>query len=472
MANNEFGDFQTNERLAASVVALLGDASGNPATIVEPTCGRGNFIAAAHAAYPNSLIHGLEINPDHVQGLEKRFQFNSRVVLHKENYFDFDWESLVAQMAKPVWVIGNPPWVTNTQLIKINSANLPVKSPQAHLRGIEAQTGKSNFDISESMMRDWFGWCESCDGSLAVICKTSVARKLLMWWWKAGKRAPLARMYLIDAKAEFDVSVSACVLVCSFGTGTGEQQCTIFSSLDAVAPESEFGLSNGVLVSDARRFCHTRYLLGKSNPQWRSGIKHDAGKVLELRRRGVALVNGYGDQVEVESDFLFPLLKGSDLSKSEINREVRGIIVPQSFIGEDVRRISQIAPQTWSYLMQHGEAFDGRKSVIYKKGQRFSIFGVGEYSFQPWKIAIAALYKSLEFRLIGPIGGKPVMFDDTVYFLGFPTKDEAEMVLARLQSQDAQTFLRSMIFWDDMRPVKTEILNRLDLSVAPLKRVA
>lgn len=464
MPNNEFGDFQTNQPLADRVVKLVSGLARKPATVVEPTCGEGNFIRASLAAFPDAVVHGLEIQDQYIRTLERTFQFQKKFILHRDNYFDFDWDELFGRMAKPVWVIGNPPWVTNTLLMKLDSSNLPKKSPQANLSGFDAQTGKSNFDISESMIRDWFRWCASCNGTLAVICKMSVARKVLQWWWRQDQSAPSARIHQIDAQLEFGASVSACVLVCSFEEISAERVCDVYETLDAQRPSNTFGLIDGYLVSDESLYRRGRSLLGKARPQWRSGIKHDAGPVLEFVSHGPVLRNKLGEDVHIEPEFLFPLLKGSDLGRANPTGLRRMMLVPQTFIGEDTAKIRALAPKTWAYLMQHEERFSSRKSVIYAKRGRFSIFGIGEYTFHPWKVAIGALYKKLDFRLVGPVSGKPVVFDDTVYFMGFQTEAEARRFLAKLQSEPIQNFLRSMIFWDDMRPIKTEILNRVDLS--------
>lgn len=472
MANNEFGDFQTNQALAERVVTLLSGLSTGPATIVEPTCGTGSFIRSARQAFPDAVIHGLEVQQAYVDLLEREFQFDPGFVLHPANYFAFDWDALFDRMAKPVWVIGNPPWVTNTQLVKLDSDNLPRKSSQPDLRGYEAQTGKSNFDISESMIRDWFRWCSSCDGTLAIICKTSVARKVLQWWWKQGRSTARAQVRLIDAQAEFGAAVSACVLVCSFDGSSGGQVCDLYASIEADVPETSFGMIDGHLVSDGAAYRRGRTMLGKARPQWRSGIKHDAGKVLEFEQRGAVLTNRLGQEVRLEADYLYPMMKGSDLARDGDPRTGRMMLVPQRMIGEGTAVIAEQAPATWGYLTEHRARFAQRKSVIYAKGPPFSIFGVGAYTFQPWKIAIGALYKKLNFRLVGPIDGKPVVFDDTVYFVGFDTEAEARSMLAKLQSEEVERFLKSMIFWDDMRPIKTEILNRIDLSSALFRTAA
>ena len=107
---------------------------------------------------------------------------------------------------------------------------------------------------------------------------------------------------------------------------------------------------------------------------------------------------------------------------------------------------------------------DNRKSKIYKNQPRFSIFGVGSYTFKPWKIAICGLYKRLEFRLIGKLSEKPVVFDDTVYFLSFDNEETAQKTFEILTSPAAINYYSSLIFWDEKRPIKSSILNSLNLT--------
>ena len=66
------------------------------------------------------------------------------------NIFDFSF----AELAKENWhyktlIIGNPPWVTNSELGAIDSQNLPRKSNFKKVNGLDAITGKGNFDIGE-----------------------------------------------------------------------------------------------------------------------------------------------------------------------------------------------------------------------------------------------------------------------------------------------------------------------------------
>ena len=127
----------------------------------------------------------------------------------------------------------------------------------------------------------------------------------------------------------------------------------------------------------------------------------------------------------------------------------------------DTSYIKEKYPKTWSYLLSHSEKFDARASTIYKRNPQFSIFGVGDYSFKTWKIAICGLYKNLSFRFIEPIEGKPVQFDDTVYFISFNSREKAKRAYSYLTSDNVKKILSALIFWEDKRPVKASILNLL-----------
>ena len=110
----------------------------------------------------------------------------------------------------------------------------------------------------------------------------------------------------------------------------------------------------------------------------------------------------------------------------------------------------------------------------YRGQPPYAIFGVGPYTFAPWKIAISGLYKRCVFRLVGPrdteTSQRPVVLDDTCYFLPFTSKSAAKRALAALQSPLAQDFLTSRVFWDAKRPINKALLQSLDLGavLAPM----
>jgi len=151
------------------------------------------------------------------------------------------------------------------------------------------------------------------------------------------------------------------------------------------------------------------------------------------------------------------------VAKRALEPPKRWMIVTQTEVGTDTSAIETVAPKTWAYLMAHAGSLDERGSSIYRKRPRFSVFGVGAYTFAPWKVAISGFYKSLSFAVVGPHQGRPVVFDDTVYAIGCATEREARLLHRMLMSDEAQEFYASLIFWDAKRPITVELLGALSL---------
>ncbi len=462
----EYGDFQTPLELANCVCQKLGTLGVSPDIIIEPTCGVGAFIEASAQQFPNAKkIIGVEINEAYLNQVQKRkstFANNKRITFQQGNFFDFNWKDLIKDIEGSILVIGNFPWVTNSQQGMIGGANLPEKLNFQNHNGFDAMTGKSNFDISEWMLIQVGGWFKKRNGYLAMLCKTSVARKFLHHLHASGANVFHSAIYTIDAKKHFDASVEACLLFCEFQEDAQNYDYDIYESLET-EKRQRVGHRNGMTIRDLDTFEKLGNLYGNSEIKWRSGVKHDCSEVMELKNQDDILVNGLGEEMDIEPAYVYPLLKGSDIANNRIKSTSRFVIVTQKTVGEPTNTIKHIAPKTWKYLEKHAASLDNRKSRIYRDNPRFSIFGVGSYTFSSYKIAICGLYKSLDFRLIGELNDKPVVFDDTVYFLSFDTEEQARKVLYTLLSQNVQDFFSSMIFWDEKRPIKTNILNRLNL---------
>ncbi|SAY38794.1 hypothetical protein [Candidatus Synechococcus spongiarum] len=78
-------------------------------------------------------------------------------------------------------------------------------------------------------------------------------------------------------------------------------------------------------------------------------------------------------------------------------------------------------------------------------------------------MAVSGFYQVLRFVKIGPMYRKPVVFDDTVYFLPCRSQDEADFVHELVQSKPYCQLLHSMIFVAEKRPVTAEVLRRISL---------
>lgn len=138
----EFGDYQTPVEFCLNVCNYLKNeyTDFKPKVIFEPTCGIGNFLYAAAEIFSCSRIYGVEINKQYAAQARAAVP-NAKIMV--SNIFNLDIGKICRE--DNVLIIGNPPWATNANLY----SNLPQKTNFKGLKGIEALTGSSNFDISE-----------------------------------------------------------------------------------------------------------------------------------------------------------------------------------------------------------------------------------------------------------------------------------------------------------------------------------
>ncbi len=439
----EFGDFQTPLNLAATVVQYVYDQGFRPRSVLEPTCGTGAFLIAALQQFPQlERAVGFDLNPKYLAALRRATVGDNRLKVRKADCFSANWKKLITALPQPTLILGNPPWVTSSRLGVLQSGNSPARHASAVKSGLDAVTGKSNFDVSEWLLQQWIEAMSGLDARLVMLVKSSVARRVMLTL-ADGELG--ATTFPINAARHFGATVTACIL-------------------DVHSGGPKLMSHNGLLISNPVLFDRRKNLAATEFVSWRSGIKHDAAKILELTQVGEGNYrNGLGETVSLESTHLYPLLKSTDLARTELPQPYRVMLVPQVHTGAPTSSIERNAPLTWTYLQRHGRILDGRASSVYLKAPRFAIFGVGEYSFSSWKVATSCLHKNLQFHAIGPFGGKPVVFDDVSAFLSFSSQQEALQAAGLLNSLPAREFLESLVFWDAKRPLTIELLRNLSL---------
>jgi len=462
----EFGDFQTPLELASEVVSILDIDQYK--TIIEPTCGLGKFLCVCESKRNTPInIIGWEINPDYVKkaNIELQNISNSNdIFVKQQDFFEINWKKIKYQLSQPVIFIGNPPWVTNSELGRLLSRNLPQKNNFKSLTGLDALTGKSNFDISEWMLIKIAEFISKTSSAMAFLIKTSVARKLFTYICKNNLSVGKYFIKEIDAKKYFNVNVDACLF---FAQGLIDKEknktCSVYSSIHSKKPYKNMGLLNDRLISDIKSYTNFMDIDSKCEFTWRSGVKHDCSKVMEFVKKGDTFVNGFNKTYSLPGDFMYPMYKSSNISKSVLPPPSKYMMITQKSIGEETHLIKIISPLTWEYLEEYAEKLDNRKSSIYKNSPRFSVFGVGDYTFKPWKVVISGLYKNIKFSIIGPYHGKPVVLDDTCYMLGFDNRNQAEFVYNILISDISKKFIDSIVFKDNKRPITVSLLNRINI---------
>ena len=470
----KYGDFQTNKPLTLSICHYLKSKNINPISLIEPTCGKGSFIISALQTF-NSLqqIFGIEIQVEYLWHLKfeilEYFLTNPtahkpKIYLYNNNIFDFDFMKIKKKLTyHELLIIGNPPWVTNSALSVLGSDNLPQKINFKNTNGIDAITGKGNFDIGEYITLKILNIFSTHNGHFAFLIKNSVIKNIVFEQKNNQYRISNLEKHNINAKKEFNAAVDASLFSCKLNTNPDLTAKEFdYYTLKYIA---QLGWHNGKFASDIERHKKYEHLEGVCPYVWRQGIKHDCAKVMELERINGGFRNGLGEEFELEEDLVYGVLKSSDLKGEVIDKSRKYTIITQKKLGQNTLFLLEKFPKTKEYLHRHKQLFLNRKSSIYKGKPMFSIFGIGDYSFKPFKIAISGLYKQTKFTLIKP-NEKSLLLDDTCYFIGFDDLEEAEEVHNFLNLQETQEFIKSFMFSDTKRVITKELLMRINISVS------
>lgn len=471
----EYGDFQTPFVLTDAVCAHLRVQNRQPEVLVEPTCGTGTFLLSALQQFPSlQVVHGVEIYAPYYWKTKGRIlewaithpgAAHPRIVLTCDDVFSHDFQGLLADIGnREILVIGNPPWVTNAELGKRHSDNVPQKRNIKALQGLDALTGKSNFDISETILRVMLDTFAKRRGSLAMLAKQAVIKQVVQELPTFPYTLKNLRASRIDTRKFFRASVEASLFEATFQATIPACTCRVGAFGETSGHMQTFGWVGERFVADTQTYRQVADFDSVSSYEWRQGLKHDCAPVMELQRGDVGFVNGLGERIDIEPDVVYGLLKSSDLQAPVVGTPRKYVLVTQRALGEDTAYLAGQYPRTFAYLSRHCNRFERRKSRIYKGKPLFSIFGIGTYAFAPYKVAISGLYKRANFALILPgEGERPVMLDDTCYFLGFDTFYDAVWVWALLQSDTTRLLLQSIVFAEDKRPYSKQRLMRIGI---------
>lgn len=483
----EYGDFQTNTELANKVSFHLTTKKVSPEIVIEPTCGKGNFIIASLSQFTGiKKVFGIEIYKPYVW--ESKFNIidfylsnptesKPEISIIHGSVFDFDFKTIAKENSiKEILIIGNPPWVTNSKLGSLDSSNLPKKTNFKNHNGLDAITGKGNFDIAEYITLLMIETFQHQKGNIALLVKNVVIKNIVFDQNKNKLKIAEIEKHSIDSKKEFNVSVEASLFYCKLNCDP-EFECAEFSIYTAnelrtiqrakrrkeERRNNRFGWTLKKFVSNIETYAYSKNIDGVCPFEWRQGIKHDCSSIMELDKVNGHFINGLKEEIKLESDLVYGILKSSDLKNTVISETRKHTIVTQKKVGQETNFIKYDFPKTYKYLSEHQDIFNSRRSSIYNNKPPFSIFGIGEYSFKPYKVAISGLYKTFHFTLVLPQNEKPVMLDDTCYLLGFDKLEFAVYSLILLNSQTTMQFLKSITFADAKRTFTKDVLMRIDL---------
>ncbi len=456
-----FGDFQTPRQLAAEIWAGL-DLRGVD-LLIEPTVGVGSFLATVPPHATGIPWLAWDINAEYVrQAKTTADELALKATVEEKDAFSVIGDDLAPVVAgKTVLAVGNPPWVTNAAQARTPRPNLPEKWNRFGLRGLDAKTGKANFDIAEAILLSVIAALETAaEVRLAFLVKRSVALKMArdLLGTPGVVEAHFAR---IDAKKWFGASVEAGVfrLRLSPSEAQATPEIRMATSLDDRNP-TVAGLLAGRFVENLRLYANAKHIEAARGTGliWRQGIKHDVSRILELRRTESGLHNGLGELVDIEEDALCAFHKSSDIAAGRPASRLFPLYQTDLSGPDGLTAWPKLA----AYLREHEAAFAARGSSIYKGKPDFMLFGVGPYTRAPFKVAVSGFYKEPRFRVLRPSAtGNPPLVDDTCYLLPFESEIEAISMAEYLNGPDVQAFLNTVADRTAKRPFTKELLGRI-----------
>src|SRR5437660_5863893 len=252
--SRDFGDFQTPQTLVGEVIKCLAHKGKQWTRVLEPTCGQGNFIKGLlETNSPPQEIQGIEIQDKYILDNYELVRYNksSAVTIKQANIFDLDLRTdLRWNNNGPLLVLGNPPWVTNTDLSMLNSQNLPPKTNFKGFSGFGAMTGASNFDIAEYIWLKLIRELLLENPTIVLLCKTLVARNVLKFAYETKIPIKEACIWKIDSKKNFGAAVDACLFYIDIYPGVPCYQAQVYQDLNATIPYTTIGIRNEQLISD------------------------------------------------------------------------------------------------------------------------------------------------------------------------------------------------------------------------------
>ncbi|MCM1091287.1 MAG: hypothetical protein NC413_10635 [Muribaculum sp.] len=343
---------------------------------------------------------------------------------------------------------------------------MPEKENFKGLSGTDAITGASNFDICEYMILKLIEKAINKKVSIAMLCKTSVARNVLLELDRNDTAVDTVKIFNFNSARIFGISASACLLYIKLSTTNSKcHECDVYEIDNPDIVIGKIIFKNGKLSNSNEGVID---LDGECGIEWRQGVKHDCAGVMELEKKSEhCYKNKNKEEIELEDTLIFPLMKSSSFKKPIINSGFKNyVIVTQKKAREETNYIEKLAPKTWKYLCDRKDAFDSRKSSIYKGAPAFSMFGVGDYSYADYKVGISGFYKKPLFALLynEERVDQPIMVDDTSYFLSFDNYSDAYTCMLMLNCAKVQDFLLSISFQDAKRPYTKKVLQRLDFN--------
>ena len=415
----------------------------NPDIIVEPTGEIDNFLKSSSKFFPKKQLYGIENDSSKLNQIDTTIP---HLKLINKDIFTFKFDDI--DKKNSFLIIGNYLRIENK--IDLNKSK---KST------FDTKINNRNFDSSESNILKIANIFKNTFSTLAFLCQTTVSRNVFIKLIKNNIPYSFIKQINFDSSKIFNFNADTCLFIIQFGGDPLTNKiCEVSDFSNTSKTLYKFGFISGKFYFNVD---YVHQIEGKCKMEWRQGVKHDCAKIMELIYENNKLKNKDNKEILIENTLLYPLLKSGDLKKPIIKDSSKYVIITQKKIKQDTSFIKKEAPKTWDYLNRNKKYFEDRKSSIYENTPPFSIYGIGDYSFKKYKVAISGFYKEPLFSLT--YCEKTFMLDDGCYYLSFEDYDYAYITMLILNSKLVRKFLKNIAFLDAKRPYAKNVLKRIDI---------
>jgi len=160
----------------------------------------------------------------------------------------------------------------------------------------------------------------------------------------------------------------------------------------------------------------------------------------------------------VESNFIYPLLRGKDVKKWQYHLEY-SIVLPYTndgkVIGKDELLIS--SPNLFDYFYQERHGFISilKERATYKKfilrqdklAPEYSLYNIGKYTFAPYKVIWKALAKEVAAVTISDDKDRMIIPDHNLLMVPLENETEAYYLTGILNADIVSLFVKAYVAW-------------------------
>lgn len=172
----------------------------------------------------------------------------------------------------------------------------------------------------------------------------------------------------------------------------------------------------------------------------------------------------------VETDIVYPLLRGKDVKRWKYNSEY-SIILPYTSDGKVIGKDELLTtyPNIFDYFYQSGHGFASvlRERATYKKfilrqdehAPEYSLYNIGKYTFYPYKVIWKALAKDVAAVTISKDDNRMIIPDHNLLMVPLESELEAYYLTGILNSDIVSQFVNAYVAWF----ISGHILERINI---------